>query len=182
MKNKILVIIFLLLFAFASVFSVDTFYKYNYPLKYREEIVENARVFGKDPAFIASIIRVESRFNPNAVSRRGAVGLMQILPSTAEFIAKNLGVKNFSIEMLFEPSLNIKFGCYYLQFLGKKFEGERAVLSAYNAGEGVVRAWLKNEEYSDDGATLKHVPYKETKTYVEKISKCLPVYQKMFDK
>ena len=158
MKNKFLVVIFLLLFAFVCVFSVDTFYKYNYPLKYKEDIIENASVFGENPAFVASIIRVESRFNPNAISRRGAMGLMQILPSTAEFIAEGLGVKNFFKGMLFEPSLNIKFGCYYLKFLRKKFSDEKTILSAYNAGEGVVRTWLKDEQYSNNGSTLKTVP------------------------
>ena len=82
--------------------------------------------------------------------------------------------------MLLEPSINIKIGCYYLNYLSEKFSSVETMLCAYNAGEGVVRSWLKDESYSIDGVSLVKIPYSQTNTYVDKILRILPVYEKMF--
>ena len=110
------------------------------------------------------------------------MGLMQLLPSTAKWLAEKLELEMFDDSQLLEPSVNIKLGTYYLSYLQDKFESPEAVLSAYNAGETIVRTWLQNQEYSIDGVSLQKIPYLETKNYVEKVISSLSVYEKLFDK
>lgn len=179
MKAKILVIVFLILFAFLCVFFAESYYNYTYPLKYREDIVREAELNNLNPALVASIINAESHFEATVVSSKGAKGLMQIMPQTAQFVAKELGME-YSEDMLLEPSINIKIGCYYLNYLSEKFSSVETMLCAYNAGEGIVRSWLKDESYSIDGVSLVKIPYTQTNTYVDKILRILPVYEKMF--
>lgn len=179
MKTKILVAVFLVLFVFLCVFFVNSYYNYVYPLKYKEDIVREAKLNNLNPALVASLINSESHFEATAVSSKGAKGLMQIMPQTAQFVAKELGME-YSEDMLLEPSINIKIGCYYLNYLSEKFSSVETMLCAYNAGEGVVRSWLKDESYSIDGVSLVKIPYSQTNAYVDKILRILPVYEKMF--
>ncbi len=179
MKTKILVVVFLLLFAFLCVFFAEAYYGYKYPLKYKEVIEEESNLNNLDPALVASIINAESRFESMAISSKGAIGLMQIMPKTAEFVAEKIGIE-FEQNMLYDPSINIKIGCYYLNYLSLKFKEKNTLISAYNAGEGVVKSWLKNEEYSTDGLSLIKIPYKQTSTYVSKINNNYKVYKNKF--
>ena len=148
-----------------------------YPLKYREEIIESASVFGIEPSLICAFIKVESDFNPNAVSNKKAIGLMQITSSTGEYIANLNGVKEYNLK---DAKTNIKFGCFYINYLSVKFSDINTVICAYNAGEGNVSSWLKNKEYSQDGTTLKSIPFTETKEYLTKIKKTFEKYKKLY--
>ena len=179
MKTKVLIIVFLLTFAFLCVFFVEAYYGYKYPLKYKDVILQEASTNNLDPALVASIINAESRFETMAVSSKGAIGLMQIMPKTADFVAQKIGIK-LEQEMLFDPSINIKIGCYYLNYLSLKFKEKNTLISAYNAGEGVVKSWLKNNEYSTNGVTLIKIPYEQTNIYVRKINHNYNVYKNMF--
>ena len=182
MKTRIIVFLSILVFIFLCIFISDTVIKYNYPLKYQETISEESKNFGVEKSLIAGVIRAESRFEATAVSQKGAMGLMQLLPSTAKCLAEKLELEMFDDSQLLEPSVNIKLGTYYLSYLQDKFESPEAVLSAYNAGETIVRTWLQNQEYSIDGVSLQKIPYLETKNYVEKVISSLSVYEKLFDK
>ncbi|MBP5466362.1 MAG: lytic transglycosylase domain-containing protein [Clostridia bacterium] len=153
--------------------------KYVYPLMYKEEIIAAADKYNLDAAFLFGVVKTESGFNANAVSGKGAVGLMQITPSTAEYIAKRRKISEYD---LLDAATNLDFGAYYLKYLSEKFYGITEVAAAYNAGEGTVRKWLKNEEYSPDGCTLETIPYAETSAYVEKIRKSLKRYRKLYGK
>ncbi len=144
-------------------------YKIRYPVKYQEEIAKYADSYSLDRTMVASLINEESSFNPNAVSKTGAIGLMQITPSTGYFVASQLGETNYDDSKLFDPETNIKYGCYYLKYLREKFVDTKVVLTAYNAGETTVRLWLKNKEYSTDGVTLSKVPYNVTDNYTTRI-------------
>ena len=148
-----------------------------YPLKYRTEIMENAGVYSIEPALIFAVVKVESGFDPLAVSGKGAVGLMQITESTGKYIAKLCGVKNYQ---LLDVDTNIKFGCFYLNYLLVKFKDVDTAICAYNAGEGKVSAWLNDNRYSDDQITLKTVPFKETREYLNKIKKTFEKYKKLY--
>lgn len=181
MKVKILVIVFLILFAFLCIFFAQSYYNYVYPLKYKEDIIHEAELNNLNPALVASIINAESGFEATAVSSKGAMGLMQIMPQTAKFVAEKLRI-DFNEDMLLEPAYNIKIGCYYLNYLNNKFQSQEALLSAYNAGEGVVKTWLKDQNYSVDGINLIKIPYTQTNAYVQKINKILPVYEKRLKK
>ena len=127
-----------------------------------------AKLYDLEEDFLFALIYAESKFEVDAVSSKGAQGLMQLLPSTAKFIAKKSGYKG-QID-LFSVDCNLTLGCEYIKYLQGKFSDERSLLCAYNAGEGVVSEWLENAKYSLDKKTLYVVPYKETKNYLRKIS------------
>ena len=182
MKTKIFIGLVVVLVIFLITFFSITTYSYLYPLKYKADIMEYAEEYGVRPELVASIINAESRFDATAVSKKGAMGLMQIMPATAEWIAGELEVEDFKSEDLFEPRVNIRFGTYYLSYLMTKFEGEYEVICAYNAGESTVRAWLKDSSYSSDGVKLEKVAYSETNSYANKVLKNLSRYSKAFDK
>ncbi len=163
-------------------FFINSYKKHFYPVKYQKEIEYYCKDYNLDITLVYSIINVESSFNTNAVSQKGAIGLMQILPSTAQFISSKINVKDYELN---EPKTNIRFGCYYLRYLLNKYSERDTAVCAYNAGEGKVNEWLKNSNYSKYGKTLYNVPYKETRQYLKKINKNYKrydfLYKKMFD-
>ena len=148
-----------------------------YKTPYSVAVRKCAKEFDLDEYLIYSVIKVESSFNERAVSNKGAVGLMQIREQTGEYIASSLNEKEYD---LYNGETNVRFGCYYIRYLINKFQEEKTALCAYNAGEGTVRTWLKDERYSKDGKTLYNVPYAETREYIEKIYKCYGNYKKLY--
>ena len=141
-----------------------------FPRPYRG-IVERS---GLSPALAYAVMKAESNFEESAVSSAGAVGLMQLLPSTAQFIAERSGIP-FLPERLFDGEYNTRLGCAYLAYLLERFEEETA-LAAYNAGEGTVQGWLSDPRCSEDGRTLFQIPYAETRRYLKKISFFRKIY------
>ena len=123
------------------------------------------------------IINIESSFNPNAKSDKGAIGLMQITPKTGEYISKMLNVDEYD---LYNPKTNIEFGGYYLKYLINRFQNTETAVCAYNAGEGNVSIWLNNPEFSDDKITLKNIPFTETNEYINKFKKTFTKYKKLY--
>lgn len=138
-----------------------------------------ADYYGISRALVFAIIKTESSFNENAVSKKGAKGLMQITDSTAKFIAQKLGAENYDI---FDVETNINFGCFYFKYLMNKFENTNLAIVAYNAGEGNVSLWLENKELSSDGKSLDNIPFKETREYLEKTNKHFNNYKKLYGK
>ena len=161
---------FLICFAFAC---ADGYF---YPLKHKEIIVACAEKFEIEPCLVASVINVESGYNEDALSGKGAIGLMQILPSTAEWVCKRLN-RNFEEDKLFDANENILIGSFYLSYLAHYFDSMPLALCAYNAGMGNVKKWLTNKQYSSDGTSLKEIPFKETKDYLEKVQKNISIYK-----
>lgn len=151
-----------------------------YPLGYREEIVEYSEKQDIDPFLVASIIRTESNFYNQAVSKKDAKGLMQITPTTAEWIAGEINEVNFSKEDLFDPKMNIKFGTWYLNRIGTNYDDLDIILSCYNAGSGNVSEWLKDKELSSDGLKLDKIPFKETDEYVKKVKSNKKIYRLLY--
>ena len=138
-----------------------------FPIKYRNEIIAAAKTYSVDAALIASVINAESSFKKDKVSPKKAVGLMQLLPSTAASLTSE------EVD-LFNPKTNIMLGTKYLAYLINKFKDVETALFAYNAGEGNVTRWL-----TEKGETkLRSCPFKETNAYVEKIKKSLEIYRK----
>jgi len=153
-----------------------------YPVKYLDIIENTSERFGLQPAFICAVIHAESRFKRDAVSAKGAGGLMQIMETTAEWAAEELKLTDFESNDIFEPETNILIGCWYLNRLFNQFGGgPDVVLAAYNAGSGNVSNWLKSPEYSDDGRTLKHIPFGETRGYIQKVNGNLKIYELLFE-
>ena len=153
-----------------------------YPLKYKTEIRTIAEFYDVNSALIASVINAESGYHPNAVSNKGAVGLMQVIPSTAEWVASKIGI-DFSIDALKHPRTNILIGTYYLKYLLDKFRDTKTALIAYNAGEGNVQNWLGNTAYlakDSENAVLKSCPFPGTNKYVEKVLNGIKFYKHRF--
>ncbi|HOF94561.1 MAG TPA: lytic transglycosylase domain-containing protein [Clostridia bacterium] len=171
----------LLLLALALAFILGRILeKRTYKLEYPELIKLYSEEYSLDPYLVASVIHIESSNKPDAISSAGALGLMQVMPETGEWIANKLSVEPFSTEMLFEPKLNIRFGCWYLQFLTQRFKADRVlVLAAYNAGHGNVEKWLKNPTLSEKGQ-LTQIPFRETKNYVEKVQRAYEKYKRLY--
>ncbi len=141
-----------------------------FPRPYLEE-VEGA---GVEMSLVYAVMRAESGFDEGAVSERGAVGLMQLLPETAEFVCGREGWE-FDKTKLGEGEYNLRIGCAYLRYLLGKFLPETAV-AAYNAGEGRVLGWLRDPACSADGEHLAAIPYPETARYVKKVLKFRKIY------
>lgn len=154
--------------------------RYRYPLKYKEEILAACSEYGLEPCFVAAVINTESGYDADAVSRAGAVGLMQLMPSTAEWIASMRGV-DYEEQRLSDPAYNIDMGCWLLSYLLERYNGnERYALIAYNAGSGTLEGWLKNEEYLNESSELSVIPYNETRNYVERIEKAIEKYERLY--
>lgn len=150
-----------------------------YPKKYEIQINKVCAEFEISKPIFYALVNTESSFNPNAKSHAGAIGLTQILPSTAEYICvkNNLDFSKFD---LYEPNDNLYLGAMYLRYLIDKFDNIYTALSAYNAGETVVRNWLNDNRYSYDQICLYNIPYKETREYIKKIKNNEKIYVKFY--
>ena len=146
-----------------------------YPLEYTELICQNAKEQGLEPAYVAAVILAESSYDPQAVSRDNAQGLMQILPETGAWIAGKFD-ESYVEGCLFDPATNIRYGCWYLGFLMRRYDGDKRCSSAaYHSGQGTVDNWLKDPTYSTDGRTLNVIAGANADTYVNRV---LEYYEK----
>ncbi|MBI3351622.1 MAG: transglycosylase SLT domain-containing protein [Nitrospirae bacterium] len=133
------------------------------------KITQDTRI---EPEFIAGIMREESVFDLRATSRSGAMGLMQLMPFTGEWVAQQLGVASFVRERLYDQELNIQFGAYYLDHLNQKFQGNLVYTAAsYNAGPEAVSKWIVNGNVEDIEEFVENIPYQETRYYVKRVMK-----------
>jgi len=162
--------VLLVLFGFGIIFI-----RQSYPTTYRDEVEKYTTEFGVDKALVYAVIKKESGFNPMTVSNAGAVGLMQMLPETAEWFADTIGV-SYSYNSLFSPDYNIMLGVRYLKYLFNKFGEITLVLCAYNAGEGITAKWVQNVNFTD-----ADIPYPETYEYVKMVKKYYDRYRFLID-
>lgn len=139
---------------------------YLIPLKYKDKILFYAQQFNLSTDLVCAVVNAESGYNPLALSQAGAQGLMQLMPSTAQYLADKL---NINIDDIYDIDTNLRLGCYYLSFLINKYKNTTTALCAYNAGPNSVDGWLKNQNYSQNGKDLTFIPYKETRDYIRKI-------------
>lgn len=152
-----------------------------YPEAFKETASKYAKEFGVDELIVYSIMREESRFQSDVVSRADAIGLMQIIPSTAMKLAKALGRDDFQLKEMFNPKINVKFGTKYLSDLSKMFSGEKAyIIASYNAGEEAVTRWKKDSDAEDIEEFIEEIPYKETNKYVKRVLKSYWIYEELY--
>jgi soluble lytic murein transglycosylase len=143
-----------------------------YPLRYSEIVRGHAHNYHLDPALLAAVIEAESKFNPNAHSSAGAVGLMQLTPSTAKGIAQYTGGHNFHLSDLTDPEINVRYGAFYLRrLLDHYHDNERLALAAYNAGEENVDHWQSEH---------KGIQFEETRDYVKKVERLKTIYHRAY--
>jgi soluble lytic murein transglycosylase len=142
-----------------------------YPLRYSTNVRVYASQDHLDPALLAAVIESESKFNPNARSSAGAVGLMQLTPSTAKGIAQYTGGSRFRVSDLTNPDINIRYGAWYLGHLLSKYGDERLALAAYNAGQENVDRW-QSEHVG--------IQFAETREYVDKVERLKTIYRRAY--
>jgi soluble lytic murein transglycosylase len=144
--------------------------KYIYPFPNRDIVYQYSLKNNLDPFLVAAIIRTESKFLPRARSPRGAFGLMQMMPETALWVAKESKETDFSLESLADPEVSIRMGTWYLANLNREFKGNHVlVLAAYNAGQGNVKEWMQRYGWNMAFSDASQIPFKETREYVGRV-------------
>jgi soluble lytic murein transglycosylase len=139
------------------------------PLRHEATIRQQAHDKGLDPTLIAGVIYAESKFS-DSTSSAGALGLMQLLPSTAHFIAQRTGGTRFTTEDLSTPDINIAYGSWYLRYLLDRYDGNEVLaLAAYNGGETNVNRWLADSRARGQSFGIGDIPFSETRAYVERV-------------
>lgn len=185
-KKRVLRALLLLVFLIALFVCVlpDSLEKVSYPVEYREWIEEFSNDYCLDPALVAAIVCTESGYDVNATSSVGARGLMQLMPSTAEWIHEKLDKPySFDAEVLYTVDGSLTYGCWYLSFLSQRYDGDlTSVIAAYHSGQGQVDLWRKDAAYAPDGAHLTAIPEnaKAARHYVEKVKKAYEYYSKVY--
>ena len=152
-----------------------------YRQDYSEYVEKYAKENNVDPLLIYAIIKAESNFDDEAVSGRGATGLMQLMDNTAKEVATNEAVEYVSNESLFDPEVNIKLGVKYFANLIEVFNNNAVALAAYNAGMGTVQGWIDDGIINADGSDIENIPYNETNMYVRKILRDYEIYLNIYN-
>jgi peptidoglycan lytic transglycosylase len=149
----------------------DWYLRVRYPLRYESIVTAHARNYSLEPALLAAVIYTESRFDADAESAAGAIGLMQLLPATAQGIALRTGGGRFVVADLYDPELNVRYGSWYLRNLLRRYGDLRTALAAYHAGQGNVDSWR------EQGAGIR---FPETRAYVDEVVRVRRVYRKAY--
>jgi TolA-binding protein len=175
-------------------------WRMTYPRAFDQEVSEDAKSESLDPFLVLALIREESRFNPLAFSRSRAIGLMQLLPGTADGVAKNIGIHisgssrvlkpDFTIKDsesvdAFKPEINIKLGTHYLASVLSRANGNALLaVASYNGGPGAVQKWLSQHRaagYADFDSFVENIPYRETRDYVRKVFGSYWTYEEVYE-
>ena len=159
----------------------DALYKLAYQLHYQENINNYSKYYSLDPYLVAALIREESYYNPKAGSSVGAMGLMQLMPATASYIASKKGIQYTGSASLFNPETNIELGCAYLNYAKQKLHNnDLLAVASYNGGPNAVRNWHENLNYDNFDEFIENIPYPETKEYVKKVYRSYWVYLNVY--
>lgn len=153
-----------------------------YKTDYSEYVYKYSEENGIDPLLTFAIIKAESNFNRNVISTSGAIGLMQLMESTAEEEGAKIGEEVSVKEALYNPERNIMIGTSYFANLLERYEDNYLLaLAAYNAGIGNVDSWIEEGIIKEDGSDIENIPYKETNNYVRKIVRDYKIYQDLYE-
>lgn len=174
-------------FALAFVLCVIAYFALNlpssqkkilYPFPYREQVEKNSARYSVDRFLAISVMKVESNFAENAYSHSGAVGLMQLMPETADWIAYCL---EEPAPDLHDHETNIRYGIWYLSELEAEFFGNDVLaLAAYNAGRGNVHRWIEENGWRRNFSDVDAIPYAETRDYVKRVLQCREKYSQLY--
>lgn len=149
--------------------------KLSYKREYSEYVTKYSQQYNVDENLVYALIKAESNFKADAVSNKGAQGLMQLMFSTAKDVAKKSGIE-LTEENILDPEININIGTKYLATLLEKYKCVEVAIAAYNAGSGNIDKWISNGTIKADGSDIENIPFKETNTYVRKIMKAFKIY------
>ena len=174
-------LIIIIIISFYKVLNIeDKILKILYPIKYKEYVYRYSDELHVDPMLTFAIIKTESNFDENAESKSGAIGLMQLMESTAKEQAKKLDIQ-YSKKILYNPEQNLKLGLNYFDTL-LDYYNQNYILAfaAYNAGIGNVQNWIENGIIKEDGSDIENIPFKETNMYVRKILNTYEKYKEIY--
>jgi len=152
-----------------------------FPKAYWNDLHRFASQNSLDPYLVASLIRQESEFNPNAISHANAVGLMQLLPGTGRKVAKDLKMRHFTPSQLYTPTVNLELGTAYFKSMIDRFGSPEYALAAYNAGADRVEDWKSQGKYRDMAEFVESIPFTETREYVQAIMRNTSVYKQLYE-
>ncbi|NLJ80090.1 MAG: lytic transglycosylase domain-containing protein [Firmicutes bacterium] len=172
-------LILILVLLAALIVGLKPFLQWSFPLYFSALIKAQSEESGLDPLLLAAVIKVESGFQPQAVSSKGAVGLMQIMPETAFWLGEQQGLV-LSKKDLFQPERNLGLGSFYLKSLLREFPSEEAALAAYNAGPNNVRRWINEGLWDGSLKNIDGVPFAETRAYVRKVDTAKRIFRYLY--
>ncbi|MCF8011144.1 MAG: lytic transglycosylase domain-containing protein [Clostridiales bacterium] len=180
-NSKNLIILTLIIILLTIAVNIKDAARYFYPLQYKQTIEKYAEKYNLDPLFLAAIIKSESNFDPDACSKKGARGLMQIMPETGKWIASKKDIKPFHPDDLYAPETNIRIGAWYASNLLSEFDNELTpMLAAYNGGQGNVKKWLVQKSREEKQLTESEIPFPETRGFVKKVKKAYKIYKYLY--
>ncbi len=154
-----------------------------YPLPYLEPLENYSEQQGLDPFMVAALVRQESEFDPQVISRAGAYGLTQVMPSTGRELSRSLGIRGFRTGMLTDPAVNLRLGTVYLKRLLTQLDGQwELALAAYNAGKTRAIAWQSRSEFREPAEYIESIPFPETHNYVKVVLRNADLYRRLYSK
>jgi len=157
------------------------FWELLFPLPYRADLVASARARDLDPYLLAGLIRQESEFNPEALSRKNAYGLTQVQPGTGRIYARQAGVLRFSSRVLFQPAINLRIGATIFQaMLGQHGGSLEQTLASYNAGPNRAAEWVMWRNYREPAEFVESIPFTETRDYVQAVLRNADIYRRLY--
>lgn len=180
-KKRVLLLLF---FGFIVIlFFNSSWLSYFYPIHYKEEIKQHALTYELDPLMVAAIIKVESNYKSGSESKKGALGVMQVMPDTAKWIILKAKWDDIPMEKVKEETAtNIMIGTWYLNYLSKQFDGNPAtIIAAYNAGPTNVKNWIKSGRWDGSLEKSSDIPFPETRHYVKRVTHYYEQYRNIYD-
>ncbi len=152
-----------------------------FPRPFWDDLRKDSQLNQLDPYMVASLIRQESEFNPGAVSRANALGLMQLLPKVGKNLAREVKMKQFTQSDLFVPNVNLQLGTRYFRYMVEHYNGQvEYALAAYNAGEERVDTWRRNGDFKDIDEFVESIPITETREYVQAVMRNAVMYRLLY--
>ena len=173
----VLILLMSILISIVANALIDGIYRWVYPEKHHSIVEKYANEYSVPIELVFAVIKVESNFEADVESSAGALGLMQMLPSTYEWLASRLGDEP-NVELLFDPETNIRYGTYYLQYLYAKFGTWEKAIIAYNWGEGNFSNFISENGYTD--GNYDSIPVKETRNYAKKVIHHWEKYKELY--
>lgn len=167
--------------AVGGFFGYNRWLEYTHPIKYENYVEKYSRENGLDKYLVYAVIKTESGFDPAAVSNVGARGLMQIMEDTFDWVSYKLSDDDARYLDMYDPEINIRYGCWLLGYLYDEFGDVETTMAAYHAGRGQVNEWLDDRDISSDGVHLDVIPISDTEHYVGKIVKAMETYKKLYE-
>lgn len=180
-KTIVIILIILIICMIIAILDIPTkIQKIIYKKEYSEYVEKYSKLYNVDENLVYAVIKAESNFNPYAKSNKNAIGLMQLIESTAKDITRRIDIEVSNEELhskLQEIDFNINLGTKYLSILIEKYQNMEIAITAYNAGIGTVDNWIEKGIIKADGSDVENIPYKETNNYVRKILRDYKIYK-----